>query len=156
MRTTTIFGLVSNRSTPLSIWRLTSPWASLKDGYPGPQGPYYTSVGARNTKGRELIDEHLHLCLEAGLNAEGINAEVMMGQWEVSNLRQGGEKRWRPNLACPLPPRAYGGKLRHRHRPSSQTHQGRLERIGDARLLQWSHARRRRRGAFHKNLRGVR
>ena len=32
--------------------------------------------------GRELVDEHLHLCLEAGLNVEGINAEVMPGQWE--------------------------------------------------------------------------
>ena len=45
-----------------------------KGGYPGPQGPYYTSVGARNTKGRELVDEHLHICLETGLNVEGINA----------------------------------------------------------------------------------
>ena len=58
------------------------PLGFPKDGYPGPQGPYYTSVGAANTKGRDLVDEHLHLCLEAGLNAEGINAEVMMGQWE--------------------------------------------------------------------------
>ena len=53
-----------------------------KDGFPAPQGPYYTSVGARNTVGRTMVDEHLHLCLEAGLNVEGINAEVMMGQWE--------------------------------------------------------------------------
>ena len=60
-----------------------------KDGYPGPQGPYYTSVGARNTKGRELIDEHLHLCLEAGLSIEGINAEVMMGQWEYQIFAKG-------------------------------------------------------------------
>ena len=42
------------------------PLGFPKDGYPGPQGPYYTSVGA-NTKGRDLVDEHLHLCLEAGL-----------------------------------------------------------------------------------------
>ena len=59
------------------------PLGFPKGGYPGPQGPYYTSVGARNTKGRELVDEHLHLCLEAGLNVEGINAEVMMGQWNT-------------------------------------------------------------------------
>ena len=32
------------------------PLGFPKDGYPGPQGPYYTSVGARNTKRRELID----------------------------------------------------------------------------------------------------
>ena len=65
------------------------PLGFPKDGYPGPQGPYYTSVGARNTKGRDLVDEHLHLCLEAGLNVEGINAEVMMGQWEYQIFAKG-------------------------------------------------------------------
>jgi glutamine synthetase len=58
------------------------PLGFPKNGFPGPQGPYYTSVGARNCIGRDVVDEHLHLCLEAGLNVEGINAEVMMGQWE--------------------------------------------------------------------------
>jgi len=74
------------------------PLGFPKDGYPGPQGPYYTSVGARNTKGRELVDEHLHLCLEAGLNVEGINAEVMMGQWEYQIFAKGaknaGDQIW--------------------------------------------------------------
>ena len=51
-------------------------------GYPAPQGPYYCSVGAKNAFGRELIEEHLDLCLQAGLNVEGINAEVATGQWE--------------------------------------------------------------------------
>ena len=74
------------------------PLGFPKDGYPGPQGPYYTSVGARNTKGRDLVDEHLHLCLEAGLNVEGINAEVMMGQWEYQIFAKGaksaGDQIW--------------------------------------------------------------
>ena len=43
-------------------------------GYPPPQGPYYCSEGARNAYKRDLIDDHLDLCLEAGLNVEGINA----------------------------------------------------------------------------------
>lgn len=51
-------------------------------GYPPPQGPYYCSVGAKNAHGRALVDEHLDLCLAAGLNVEGINAEVAAGQWE--------------------------------------------------------------------------
>lgn len=51
-------------------------------GYPPPQGPYYCSVGARNAYARDLIEEHLDMCLEAGLNVEGINAEVAAGQWE--------------------------------------------------------------------------
>ena len=74
------------------------PLGFPKDGYPAPQGPYYTSVGARNTFGRELVDEHLHLCLAAGLNVEGINAEVMMGQWEYQIFAKGagrsGDEIW--------------------------------------------------------------
>ena len=39
-----------------------------KLGFPRPQGPYYCSVGAKNAYGREVVEEHLDLCLEAGLN----------------------------------------------------------------------------------------
>ena len=74
------------------------PLGFPKNGFPGPQGPYYTSVGARNAIGRDLVDEHLHLCLEAGLNVEGINAEVMMGQWEFQVFAKGagqaGDEIW--------------------------------------------------------------
>lgn len=52
------------------------------NGYPGPQGPYYCSVGAGRAFGREMVDRHMDMCIEAGLNIEGINAEVMAGQWE--------------------------------------------------------------------------
>ncbi len=45
-------------------------------GFPGPQGPYYCGVGAANAFGRHIVEEHLDACLEAGLNVEGINAEV--------------------------------------------------------------------------------
>jgi glutamine synthetase len=74
------------------------PLGFPKNGYPGPQGPYYTSVGAANAIGRDLVDEHLHLCLEAGLNVEGINAEVLMGQWEFQIFTKGaaqcGDQIW--------------------------------------------------------------
>ncbi len=74
------------------------PLGFPKNGFPGPQGPYYTSVGSRNTLGRDMVDEHLHLCLEAGLNVEGINAEVMMGQWEFQIFTKGaaecGDQIW--------------------------------------------------------------
>ena len=74
------------------------PLGFPKNGYPGPQGPYYTSVGARNAYGRDIVDEHLHLCLEAGLNVEGINAEVMAGQWEFQIFTKGaaecGDQIW--------------------------------------------------------------
>ncbi len=67
-------------------------------GYPAPQGPYYCSVGAKNAHGRSLVEEHLDLCLEAGLNVEGINAEVAAGQWEFQIFSKGaksaGDQVW--------------------------------------------------------------
>ncbi|MEM6692039.1 MAG: glutamine synthetase beta-grasp domain-containing protein [Planctomycetota bacterium] len=60
-----------------------------ENGYPGPQGPYYCSVGAGNAVGREIVEKHLELCLQAGLNVEGINGEVMMGQWEFQVFSKG-------------------------------------------------------------------
>lgn len=68
------------------------------NGYPAPQGPYYCSVGAKNAFGREIVDEHLDICLEAGLNVEGINAEVAAGQWEFQIFAKGaasaGDQIW--------------------------------------------------------------
>jgi glutamine synthetase len=67
-------------------------------GYPRPQGPYYCSVGARNAYGRNIIEEHLEFCLQAGLNVEGINAEVAAGQWEfqcfAKGAKQAGDEIW--------------------------------------------------------------
>ena len=61
-------------------------------GFPGPQGPYYCSVGAQNAFGREIVEEHLDACLEAGLNVEGINAEVAAGQWEFQIFSKGAKE----------------------------------------------------------------
>lgn len=51
-------------------------------GYPKPQGDFYCGVGAENIAGRPLAEDHLKACLDAGLSISGINAEVMLGQWE--------------------------------------------------------------------------
>ena len=61
------------------------------NGYPAPQGPYYCGVGAMSAFGRDIVEEHLDLCLEAGLNIEGINAEVAAGQWEFQIFAKGAE-----------------------------------------------------------------
>lgn len=67
-------------------------------GYPGPQGPYYCSVGAANSFGRDIVEEHLDAIIEAGLNVEGINAEVAAGQWEFQIFSKGakdaGDQMW--------------------------------------------------------------
>ena len=63
-------------------------------GYPEPQGKYYTGVGfsAVGDVARQIVEEHLDLCLEAGINHEGINAEVAKGQWEFQVFGKGSKK----------------------------------------------------------------
>ncbi len=67
-------------------------------GYPGPQGMYYCSVGGKNTHGRAFVEEHADLCIQAGLNFEGINQEVASGQWEFQLFAKGakiaGDEMW--------------------------------------------------------------
>tara|TARA_R110000744_G_scaffold126440_1_gene232765 strand:+ start:291 stop:1349 length:1059 start_codon:yes stop_codon:yes gene_type:complete len=62
------------------------------------QGQYYCSVGGANAFGREVVEEHLRQCLEAGINIEGINAEVAPGQWEFQVFAEGaknaGDQVW--------------------------------------------------------------
>ena len=67
------------------------PLGFPRDGYPDPQGEYYTGVGFRNVgeRAREIVDRHLDLCLDAGINHEGINAEVTKGQWEFQVFGKG-------------------------------------------------------------------
>jgi glutamine synthetase len=64
------------------------------DGYPGPQGPYYTGVGYKNVGdiARQIVDEHIDITLDAGIKLEGINAEVAKGQWEFQIFSEGSKK----------------------------------------------------------------
>jgi glutamine synthetase len=84
-------------------YTLTCPGTGLPlgfpaGGYPAPQGQYYCSVGASNAFGREIVEEHFDMCLDAGINVEGINAEVMAGQWEFQVFSKGaarsGDEIW--------------------------------------------------------------
>ena len=63
-------------------------------GYPAPQGPYYCGVGYKEVGAiaRKIVEEHLDLCLDAGINHEGINAEVAKGQWEFQIFGKGSKK----------------------------------------------------------------
>jgi glutamine synthetase len=70
----------------------SKPLGFPANGFPRPQGPYYCSVGAYNAFGREIVEEHLDACLEAGLNVEGINAEVAAGQWEFQIFAKGAQE----------------------------------------------------------------
>ncbi len=59
-----------------------SPLGWPDGGYPAPQGPFYCGVGADEVFGRPIVEEHMDLCIRAGLEISGVNAEVMPGQWE--------------------------------------------------------------------------
>ena len=63
---------------PLTKWPLGWP----SNGYPAPQGSYYCSSGTGNSIGRDIADVHYKMCLYAGIDISGVNAEVMPSQWE--------------------------------------------------------------------------
>ena len=80
---------------------LWDPETNLPLGFPRdqtPQGQFYCSAGAKNAYGRELVEEHLQQCLDAGINVEGINGEVAAGQWEYQCFSKGakeaGDQMW--------------------------------------------------------------
>ena len=90
--TTRAPGSASSRN--ISSTRTAARSASPRAGYPAPQGPYYTGVGYKNVGdvARQIVEEHLDLCLAAGINHEGINAEVAKGQWEFQIFGKGSKK----------------------------------------------------------------
>ena len=74
----TIFGIEQE----YTFFKGNRPLGFPESGYPAPQGGYYCGVGDDEVHGREVVEAHLDACLDAGLAIEGINAEVMPGQWE--------------------------------------------------------------------------
>ncbi|HEV7401982.1 MAG TPA: glutamine synthetase beta-grasp domain-containing protein [Chthoniobacteraceae bacterium] len=73
------------------LFKNGKPLGFPEEGFPAPQGPYYTGVGYKNVGevAREIVEEHLDLCIDAGINHEGINAEVAKGQWEFQIFGKG-------------------------------------------------------------------
>lgn len=82
------------------LWNMNTnlPPGFPPGGFPPPQGPYYCSVGGKFAHGREVIEEHMEACIQAGINIEGINAEVAAGQWEFQVFAKGaaraGDEIW--------------------------------------------------------------
>tara|TARA_Y100000389_G_scaffold162869_1_gene165820 strand:- start:12670 stop:13680 length:1011 start_codon:yes stop_codon:yes gene_type:complete len=96
-----------------------------ENGYPRPQGPYYCSVGASNAYGRECVEEHFDACIEAGINVEGINAEVAAGQWEFQIFAKGakraGDETWVARYLLERTAERYGYAIEYHPKPLGNT-----------------------------------
>ena len=111
------------------------PYGFPIGGFPAPQGGYYCGVGSDEIFGREIVEEHLDNCIEAGLTYSGLNAEVMIGQWEFQIGPLGAARRRRPAVDRPLAAVPHRRGLRRRRHPRPQADEGRLERRRGAHQL---------------------
>ncbi len=106
------------------LWDIShhTPLGFPAQGYfPAPQGPYYCSVGAEYATGREIVEEHMDYCIEAGLNIEGINAEVMKGQWEyqifAKGAKEAGDQVWAARFLLEKVAEKYGVRINLHPKP---------------------------------------
>ena len=107
---------------------LWDPETNLPLGFPKdqtPQGQFYCSVGGKNTFGREVMDRHLDICLDAGINVEGTNAEVASGQWEFQTFAKGaakaGDEMWVARYLLERLAEDYGLAIEYHPKPLGAT-----------------------------------
>ena len=107
---------------------LWDPETNLPVGFPKdqtPQGQFYCSVGAKNNFGREVMDRHLDICLDAGINVEGTNAEVAAGQWEFQTFAKGaakaGDEMWVARYLLERLAEEYGLSIEYHPKPLGDT-----------------------------------
>jgi glutamine synthetase len=77
------------------LYKDGQPLGFPKEGFPKEgQGRYYCGVGYGHmgSIAREIVEKHLDLCIDAGINHEGINSEVAKGQWEFQIFGKGSKK----------------------------------------------------------------
>ena len=107
---------------------LWDPETNLPLGFPKdqtPQGQFCCSVGGKNTFGREVMDRHLDICLDAGINVEGTNAEVASGQWEFQTFAKGaakaGDEMWVARYLLERLAEEYGLGIEYHPKPLGDT-----------------------------------
>ena len=152
-------GSASSRSTSSTATARRS--ASRRDGFPAPQGEYYTGVGFKNVGdvAREIVEAHIDLCLAAGINLEGINAEVAKGQWEFQIFGKGSKRAademWIARYLLLRLCERYGIDINFHPKPLGIEHDWNGSGM-HTQLLDRAHARGRRRGVLRGADGGVR
>ena len=100
------------------------PILGFGNGFPEPQGKYYCGVGG-NVLGRELVEEHLDLCLDLGIQITGTNAEVALGQWEFQVFSKGKVKScddlWMARYLMDKLSEKYGYHIEYHPKPLGNT-----------------------------------
>lgn len=84
------------KDNPQNWWGFEQEYVLFQNGAPvgfsanqAPQGKYYCGVGTENVSARDIVERHLDNCIQAGLGITGINAEVLIGQWEFQVFGEG-------------------------------------------------------------------
>ena len=92
------------------------------EGYPEPQGTYYTGVGYKNVGdiARQIVEEHLDACLDAGHQPRGHQRRGGEGPVGVPDIRQGVAQGRRRDVGRPLLPAARRREVRRRRRVALQ------------------------------------
>lgn len=84
------------------------------------QGKYYCGVGS-NVIGRDIVEEHLDLCLNMGISITGVNAEVALGQWEYQVFSMGklkaGDDLWMSRFIMEKLSEKYGYYIEYHPKP---------------------------------------
>jgi glutamine synthetase len=104
-----------------TIYQNGRPLGFPKNGYPEPQGKYYCGVGNGQVHGREFVDNHMEMCIKAGIEITGTNAEVLLGQWEFQVFSKGklkaGDDLWMARYILLQMSEEYGFKIEFHPKP---------------------------------------
>jgi glutamine synthetase len=104
-----------------TIYHNGRPLGFPKNGYPEPQGKYYCGVGNGQVHGREFVDNHMEMCIKAGIDITGTNAEVLLGQWEFQVFSKGklkaGDDLWIARYILLQMSEEYGFKIEFHPKP---------------------------------------
>jgi glutamine synthetase len=104
-----------------TIYQNGRPLGFPKNGYPEPQGKYYCGVGNGQVHGREFVDNHMEMCIKAGIEITGTNAEVLLGQWEFQVFSTGklkaGDDLWMARYILLQMSEEYGFKIEFHPKP---------------------------------------